>query len=216
MRAADRRLFQSLKQEVTNLHMFWKVYRQLFAKNRQRIELLNEMGSLVFYILQHLLLDEVTLSLSRLTDPAKTRRKSNRSIERLISRIDVRRHPDLKRELTQLIEDLKIKCSVFRERRNKAVAHSDLATVLKLRRNPLLGISRAKVEEALSTLRKLMNKYEYYFQSSSTIYEEVILPLGADGDFLVLQLKRAYAYRELERSGEVDKNVWKSGRYKDA
>lgn len=48
----DHTLFRSIQQDVTNLHLYWMVYRQLYAQSEQRIALLNETGSLVFYVLQ--------------------------------------------------------------------------------------------------------------------------------------------------------------------
>jgi hypothetical protein len=79
----DHELFHSIKGDVTKLHMYWKVYRQLFAVGEQRIALLNETGPLVFSILQHLLLDEVTLGICRLTDPPVFGKKENHSLPRL-------------------------------------------------------------------------------------------------------------------------------------
>lgn len=45
----DHEPFRSIKRDVTKLHMYWKVYRQLFAVGEQRIALLNEAGPLVFF-----------------------------------------------------------------------------------------------------------------------------------------------------------------------
>jgi HEPN superfamily AbiU2-like protein len=83
--SANHVLFKSIGADVSQMHAYWKVYRQVFATNDERIALLNETGSMVFYMLQHLLIDEVTLSICRLTDPAETMRRKNHSIERLVA-----------------------------------------------------------------------------------------------------------------------------------
>ena len=61
-----------------------------------------------------------------------------------------------------------------------------------------------------------MNAYDSYYFGNTTLYEEVIFPLGADGDFLSEQLRRSVAFRDLEKNGEIDRTLWTQGRYKDA
>src|ERR1700737_252900 len=73
-------LFKELKSDLTNLHLFWKVYTQLYAHSEQRIALLNETGPLVFHVLQTLLLDEATLAICRLTDPEATGKRRNHGL----------------------------------------------------------------------------------------------------------------------------------------
>src|SRR4030065_1136022 len=85
----DHAFFKSISKDVSHLHMYWKIFRQLFAENDQRIALLNETSSMVFYILQHLLLDEVTLAICRLTDPVATGGRENHSLERLLACLEV-------------------------------------------------------------------------------------------------------------------------------
>ena len=158
----------------------------------------------------------MTLAFCRLTDPVKSAGKPTHSLSRLIARIDGRKHPKIKQELQTLLDELKVKTEPFRRRRNQAVAHSDLGVTLKITKNPLPGISRADIEAALEVLRRLMNRYEQEFTQGITMYEEVFLPLGSDGNFLVDQLKRGVAMRDLERTTSIDPKVWKQGRYKDA
>jgi AbiU2 len=80
-------LFRGLQQELSWLHLHWKVYRQLFAKNEKRIELLNETGPLVFYVFQQLLMDETNLAICRLTDPPTTKDRENHGLPLLIDRV---------------------------------------------------------------------------------------------------------------------------------
>ena len=135
----DQGFFTSVSNDVSHLHMYWKIYRQLYAHGEPRIALLNETGSMVFYVLQHLLLDEVTLAICRLTDPATTGKKENHTLERLVSGVP---DEDLSRTLRAIMQEIQEFANPFRERRNRAIAHSDLEIKLKLERNPLPGISR--------------------------------------------------------------------------
>jgi AbiU2 len=205
--------FKSVSKDVSQLHMYWTIYRQLYAHSEQRIALLNETGPMVFYVLQHLLLDEVTLAICRLTDPAMTGRRENHSLERLVVGVQ---EDELADKLNSILEAIEEIAKPFRERRNRAIAHGDLATKLKLETNPLPGISRDMVENTLAQFRALMNAYDYHFFNNTTIYEEIILPLGADGDFLSQQLRRAVAFRDLERGGHISRELWTQGRYRDA
>ena len=209
----DHGFFKSVSNDVSHLHMYWKIYRQLYAHGEQRVALLNETGPMVFYVLQHLLLDEVTLAICRLTDPPTTGRKENHSLERLVAGV---KEKELSEKLLATMERIQELARPFRERRNRAIAHTDLETKLKLESNPLPGISREMVEKALEQIRALMNAYDLHFFKNTTLYEEVILPLGADGDFLSEQLRRAVAFRDLERKGEINRELWTHGRYKDA
>ncbi len=209
----DHSFFKSVSNDVSHLHMYWKIYRQLYAHSDQRIALLNETGSMVFYVLQHLLLDEVTLAICRLTDPAMTKKKENHSLWRLVAGVQ---DNELSKKLQVILEEIQELAKPFRERRNRAIAHSDLETKLKLDANPLPGISREMVEKVLESIRAFMNTYGHYYFKSMTFYEELILPLGVDGNFLSKQLRRAIAFQDLERSGEINRELWTQGRYKDA
>lgn len=209
----DHGFFKSVSNDVSYLHMYWKIYRQLYAHGERRIALLNETGSMVFYVLQHLLLDEVTLAISRLTDPAMTGKKENHSLERLVAGVSEK---DLSEKMNTILMKVQELAQHFRDRRNRAISHSDLKTKLKLEQNPLPGISREMVEKVLEHIRGLMDAYSHHYFKSTTLYEKPILPLGADGDFLSEQLRRAVAFRDMERRGEISRELWTKGRYKDA
>jgi AbiU2 len=212
-------LFKTLQNDLINLHAYWKVYRQLFARSEKRIDLLNESGSLVFNIVQHLFLNEITLSICRFTDPAKTKikkeEKENHTLERLIQITD-EYNKKLAVELSSTYEGIKKSVVPFRRCRNKSIAHSDLLTKLKMEENPLPGISREMVEQILEQMREFMNIYDRGFFDNTTYYEEELLPLGSDGDFLTQQLKRAVAFRDLEDQNKIKVDLRRLGRYQDA
>jgi hypothetical protein len=211
--APDHVLFRSISNDVSQVHMYWRVYRQLFAASDLRIQLLNETGSFVFHILQHLLINEVTLAICRLTDPVSTGGHENHSLARLLRDVSAKNLLD---ELTTRMTVLSGLAGAFRDRRNRAIAHSDLDSKLKFDENPLPGISRQNVEDALKSIREFMNAYDYFYFHNTTLYEEVSMALGSDGDFLTEQLRRAVALRDLEKSGAINRKVWVEGRYNGA
>jgi hypothetical protein len=208
-------LFRGLQQELSWLHLSWKVFRQLFAKNEKRIELLNETGPLVFYVLQQLLMDETTLAICRLTDPPTTRDRENHGLPLLIDRVKGS-NPDLASAMADDLLGMQKLVEPFRARRNRAIAHADLATKQKIDGQMAPGISRQMVEDVLAKLRQPMNRYDQAFFNNTTAYEMVSPALGSDGDFLAEQLKRAVAFRDLERQQKLGRDLWINGRFRDA
>lgn len=77
------------------------------------------------------------------------------------------------------------------------------------------GVSREMVNSILGEFRDFMNLYDRAKFDTTTLYEEVILALGSDGDFLAEQLKRAVAFRDLEKEGKLERTLWTRGRYQD-
>jgi hypothetical protein len=94
-------VYHELWNEVTWLHAKWNQYRQLFGHSRQRVELLNEVASHFFRIVQDALWDDVILHLARLTDPLRSRGKANLSLRKLPEVIS---DATLKKDVGSLIE----------------------------------------------------------------------------------------------------------------
>ena len=161
------------------------IYRQLYATSETAIDLLNRSGSNVFYLLQFLLLDDCALRLSKLTDPPSQGRFENLSVRKLIDTLGESDEDLLKGELKSLAEELNARCEKFRALRNKRIAHADLDHALQIAADPLPGISREDVERALESLRNTMNKIEYHYFQSQTLYAEVIIPYDSDGNKLL-------------------------------
>ena len=138
-------VYAVLKTEVTWLHGRWICYRQLFAESERRIDLLNECASTFFFIIQDVLLDEVQVSLSKLTDPAKSGKFDNLSLEQLQARLEGHGAASLATANRVLLDKLHTQCAPFREWRNKKLAHLDLSTSMKATTNPLPGVSRRMI-----------------------------------------------------------------------
>jgi hypothetical protein len=67
-----REKYEPLEQDVIWLHVKWQFYRQLFGTDEKRIELLNEIAPVFFRACQDTMIDDLIISLDRLTDPLKT------------------------------------------------------------------------------------------------------------------------------------------------
>ena len=208
-------VFQELKTEITWLHARWIIYRQLFAHSPQRIDLLNECASMFFYTIQDILLGDVQVTLSKLTDPASTRGHDNLSLEQLQARVEAHGEPGLQATLRQILDNLHHKCQPFRTWRNKRLAHLDLTTTMQSMLNPLPGISRQMIEEALELVRRYMNTIEIHYLNSETGYQYFIMR-GNDGDTLISMLKYGLRYEELVKERRISLNNWQNAKWKDA
>lgn len=189
-------IFEQLKEDAVQLHYRWLMYRQLFAGEAADIALLNEKGSNVFFLLQHLLLDNVALTMSKLTDPHVQGRNTNLSIPALIDNINENDEKEISPIINTLLETFNEKCEKFRYLRNKRIAHSDFAHALNTVDEPLPGTSRADVETALETFREILNSIEYAYFNSTTAYDQLITSRSADGTALINHLKEAKRLRD--------------------
>lgn len=204
-------VYERLRQDTVELHFRWVIFRQLFASTPEDTSLLNERGSHVFYLLQQLLLENIALALSKLTDPSKLGRNRNLSIASLVEAISATGEQQLENVLLGLLAHLKDQCKKFRLLRNKRIAHADYGHAAKIEAEPLPGISRADVEAALTTLRGILHAVETRYLSGTVAYNGLLPVLGADGSALLRTLREAKAFRDSKAQPTVQADGPASG-----
>jgi hypothetical protein len=187
----------------------------LFAYSPKRIELLNECASTFFYTIQDVLIGDVQIALSNLTDPARTGANENLSLEQLQERVEKQGETALQTTLRQTLDELKQKCLPFRTWRNKRLAHLDLTTAMQSTLNPLPGVSRQMVEEALELVRRFLNAIQIHYEKSETAYEHFIMT-ASDGEALISILKYGLRYDQLIQERKVALEDWQQSDWKDA
>jgi hypothetical protein len=187
-------LVYEISRSVSILHMNWKDYRTLYGTSPERIELLNWAASTFFGLLDSILFNNIVLAIARLTDRAQTGSYTNASLERLVEALEPDLDAAMVDSLHKKLDKLTTFCKPIRERRNKALAHADLDTTLDYRSDPLPGISRADIEEALKQIRAFLNVIHVHFRKSAVGYEYVSFPFG--GEDLIFHLENAQKYRE--------------------
>ena len=208
-----RDIFIELKSAVIWLHGHWIVYRQLYGKSPERVDLLNESAGTFFRLLQSILLHDTVLAIARLTDRSESFGRENLVLGQLLEKLDSNSHPELMERLRERLGIITTRCEIFRKKRNREVAHSDLMTALKVdAESP--GVSRQMVEDALSAIRDYMNEFEMYFSESSTAYEH--FSMNSDGEALIWQLKRAADYRDGVKEGTIPPDRILKSRYRTA
>lgn len=189
------KVYKSLQEEVARLHAKWIIFHQLYATSEDRVNFLNAKAPSFFIVVEYVLRDDIFLSMSRLTDPLKTSGKENLSLAQLVENLD---DSDLAfhESTSKAVEKIQEHCQPFREWRNRRIAHNDLPTSLEYHPEPLPGISRQMIEEALKMIRNLLNHIQRHFEDAETAYEHV--SLQGDGDDLVFFLEQAEAYDKHE------------------
>src|SRR5437879_4300451 len=91
--------------ELVHLHDTWEQYRKLYGHSEDRVKLLNTSARSFFALLQRLLVRDVILSVSRLTDPPKSKGKSNLVLSLLLEDPRLADRPEFKEELASGIKE---------------------------------------------------------------------------------------------------------------
>lgn len=94
-----REAYASLSYDVVYLHHKWKVIRELYVSGETVIELLNRTAPGFFRICKDVLVDDLFLSIRRLTDPKQTGKKQNLTLEYLAASIDATKYPQLRSDV---------------------------------------------------------------------------------------------------------------------
>ena len=198
-------VYDGLYNDVVWLHMRWKLYRQLFAKSQERLDLLNEAAGFFFHVVQDTLWEDVILQLAKLTDSPRSAGKDNLSLRCLPVLVS---EESLLSEIKSLLNTALVASGFARKWRNRRLAHRDLGLALATGGDPLPGISRADIEAALLAFRNLLNRLELHYWNSTVGYEHSLIGPG-DGDSLVHYLNRGVR-AEHERRARL-----RSGRFVD-
>ena len=188
-----RQVYEQLWQEVAGLHSRWALYCQLFAVSESQVDFLREMAPSFFGVLQNTFRDDILMALSRITDPSRTGKKENLSFLLLAERIDSSAYPMLRQRVDELLEKIVTDCTPFRDLRNRSLAHRDLPTALAYHPNPLPGISRGMIDDALRMTRVLMNAIQVEFDRSETAFEHIIQ--RGHGKDIIFYLEQAKEYQ---------------------
>ena len=168
-------LYDILSNQVSWVHFKWKQYRALYGTDKERIDFLNLAAPAFFAELQQLLWDDILLHLCRLTDPVQSAGKANLSIACVLPLIS---DTDLKSRLSDLYKLVKEKTEFARKWRNRRLAHREFPREPEADSQSLSPGSRQDVEEALATIRGVVNCFEVHYMKSSVQYNYGIEALG--------------------------------------
>jgi hypothetical protein len=212
MPANISKVFEVIEKETIWLHEQWAIFGQLFFKSSERIDLLNKCASSFFALIGEVILNDMQLTLCKLTDPASTLTRAgtfdNLSLRQLQQRVKAS-EPKLAGRLKKLLKQLEVKCKPSRKWRDKFGAHLDLATATQ--KAPLPDITKKDIEESLEILRDYMNMIKEYYGDRISPYTPRI---NGDADELVNILGNGLRYKELFEEGiipsdDLSHNQWR-------
>lgn len=183
-------LFSHLDEEVAQLFYRWKICHQLFGSGKENLNLLNQSGSNVFALLHGLIIENVFLTLSRLTDPERIRSHENLGIRSLLARLETTLDDKVRNSLRGQLTKLEAATETLRSHRNKRIAHLDLNNVIKL--EPLPSVEYGDLENALELLESIMRDLRLLVWDADTDYRNQSIAYGCDGEYLLCVLRQVH------------------------
>jgi len=195
-------IFEGLWQEVVSLHAQWKLYLDLYG-DPEKIDLLNETVPSVFQVIEESVRTNMIVSFGRLTDASSTGKKSNLSLDRLVKLLSEQAicEGGFVRSAEKQLLDIKAQCEPLTRHRNLRVAHKDLNTAINYHENPLPGIGKLQVVQALKSIGDLMNSVQMYFEKCDTKYGCGIQ--RGTGKDLICLIEQALEYKGKQRLGQI-------------
>ena len=194
-------LWNFLHSEVVWLHGRWIVYCQLYGTSPERIELINSASPTFFWMVERVLMNDVQLTLVKLTDPASTCGRANLTLETFVIESEKFQVLELSESLRASLSKYRACCEKITRRRNKDIAHFDLSIQLGDKATELPGPSRQEIEIALAELRRFMNLVWVHFDNTQMVYER--FSLHGDANQLLSVLKEGLRYEQLQELGTI-------------
>jgi hypothetical protein len=160
--------FFAMYKELVLTSKKWEEYNDLFLTKSSRMELINRSAPLFFSIFEDSIINDILLSISRLTDPPITAGFKNASLKRALSLI---KEETTKQDLTKELNFLDQKVSTIRELRNKNISHIDFDNLFNQGPKPVIEVTKKDIEESIKMAQIIFNSIEYHFCKSKTVFE---------------------------------------------
>jgi hypothetical protein len=179
-----REIYMWLCQDVASLQSKWDFYLELYDK-KETTDLLNELASWSFNLIEESLRNDMTMAICRLRDPLISFNKENLSLATLIEKCsDI---PGLGTQLKHFQDASEAVSKV----RNKQVGHNDLNTVIRPRENPLPGINKTQIDQILKLATDILKVVSLHY-SDADVNFHTIARGGAED--LIFWLKAGQEY----------------------
>jgi hypothetical protein len=198
-----QKIYEEIEGELIVLFFRWRIFRQLFATNGERIGLMMASSPIFFCDFQSILIDAIFLQICRVTDKTHkigkggVRYDETVVIGQLLGGLGTRQKRLAKKLETRLI-DVKSKCEAIRVHRNRRISHTDKLVLLKPSTNVLPNVTLAIVQDAIDSIAGFVNEFRLIFDGSRLLFDAT--DTTDDGETVIDLLQRAYAFRELTKS----------------
>jgi hypothetical protein len=196
-------IYEPLRDEVLVLHVKREIYRQLYNSGKEVIKLLNFSAPSFFVMYRDILINDMLMTMRRLTDRGESRSNQNRkerdnlSLKYLVSRFNGAKDSTFRDDLNKLMKKAEETADFARRITNRRIAHNDLRTKLKV--DPLSPFYMKMIDEVLHSIENILNKVISHWGHSPVIYE--VGGLYNDSNMLINRLRQATWYcQQLEAS----------------
>jgi hypothetical protein len=155
----------------------WGTFRCLYVNDTKNVDILNAAGSGFFVWVHDLIVDDVLLRISRLTDPATNNNQKNASLEGLLvatgwDTTDAARATAFRGR----IDAVRASCDSCRKHRNKRISHTDQHVSLKIARLP--DVTVRTIDEAIASIEAFVVEISSALQGM----DQSFTLLDGDGD----------------------------------
>lgn len=212
--ASSESVVKRIRRELDVLYARWQLWEELFGASQLRMDLLNDRAVTFFGLIWESLMDDITMGLCRLTDPAG-RGGRNLSLGRLVLDAQATGDEEFVRILRARQKIATRRTRAFRKHRNKRIAHLCLDSALKSSEYPLPGISRAMFDDALESIGDFLGEYSGRLTGADLGFSKSMVMPGGARD-LVEELKKAVEFDLMVERDEVPIDKAYGGRFSDA
>jgi hypothetical protein len=199
-----------IKQEFMRIDLHWRVYRQIFNGPNLQIEMLNVSAPAAFVSLEVALRNEILMSLSRLTDKARTGRSENLTFDKLQEQIESSKDQSLLNKLYNKLTQINQHRDTIHKYRSKQLAHLDFDIETGTVKSPD-PITIQQVKETIVAIQDYLSTCQQYYEPASP----VIYGYGEEGELLVRFVAEGLRLHELMREGKILRAELHGGRWKD-
>lgn len=145
------------------LHMRFEEFVELFGKEQEQIDIMNETAPGFFHSVQDIYWESLLLGLCRFADGWKVAGRETLSLDQLSRLPGARSVP----KLSELVAIAREKMRFAHDWRNRSIAHADLSHALDSSAQPLATASRAHIREALAAIVDVLSAIEGHFNGGS-------------------------------------------------
>ncbi|WP_303672731.1 AbiU2 domain-containing protein [Vampirovibrio chlorellavorus] len=182
---------------LREISVYIEFYKQLFCKNNNRIEIINESAGTFFVYCRNAIVESIVMRLSKLTDAPTMGRYNNLTITTLLQNIVPTSNPDYSSIKSQ-IQNLAILLETVREKRNKHLGHLDLDNF-----SQEYPITLEELCEGVSRLEAIFNAIIRHlpeglsYSPDTTCFFEPILDFHSDARAALIMLERGRRFKKM-------------------
>lgn len=159
-------IYYRLWNELAFLHIKWSEFESLYGEEKN-VTLMKSISPHFFFYLQNLLLEDVILGITRITENREYKGKPNLTIRQLPNLVD----DSIKGQVGKLIKRIGKETDFCKDRRNRRIGHIDMNLALENQyAEPLKTTNRNKINQVLDSISELMNVVHLHYLDSTTLF----------------------------------------------